>query len=73
MSKTISFKVNLTFSKNIKNEDDIQEIARNITRAIENEASGAGIAPISSDAYTKNIDVTPIGDVFYFNPKRSFD
>ncbi len=70
MSNTISFKVNLTFSKNIKNEDDIQEIARNITRAIENEASGAGIAPISSDAYTKNIDVSPIGSVHFFTNKK---
>lgn len=61
MSKTISFKVNVTFSSEIKNEEDIKEIARNIARAIYNEANGSGIASDDSEAYTKQVEVTPFG------------
>ena len=60
MSKIISFKVNVTFSENITSEADIREIARNIARAIYNEANGAGIAPDDADAYTKKVEVSPI-------------
>jgi hypothetical protein len=59
MSKTISFKVNVTFSNDITSEKDIKEIARNIARAIYNEANGAGVAP--DDAYTNKVEVSPVG------------
>jgi hypothetical protein len=61
MSKTISFKVNLTFSKEVTRRKEIQEVARNIVWAIRNEANVAGIAPISSDAFTVSVQVSPVG------------
>lgn len=61
MSKTISFKVNLTFSEEITRKKDIQEIARNIARAIRNEANGAGIASDDADAFTEKVEVSPVG------------
>lgn len=58
---SISFKVDVTFSRGIQNREDIEEIARNIARAIYNEANSAGIASEDSEAYTKKIEVTPFG------------
>jgi hypothetical protein len=58
---SISFKVDVTFSRGIQNREDIEEIARNIARAIYNEANSGGIASEDSEAYTKKIEVTPFG------------
>ena len=61
MSKTISFKVNVTFSEEVTSEKDIKEIAQNIARAIQNETYGDGIASDDCEGYTENVEVIPIG------------
>ena len=60
MSKTLNFNVALTFSDKITDDEAILEIAKNITRAIVNEANnGLGITPDYADAYTKEVVVKP--------------
>jgi hypothetical protein len=60
MSKKLSFNVTLTFESKITDDNDILEIAKNIARAIKNEAnSGMGITTDFSDTYTETIEVKP--------------
>ena len=60
MSKKLSFTVTLTFADKIVDDNDIKEIAKNIARAIKNEANnGQGITTDYSDTYTEKIEVKP--------------
>ncbi len=58
--KKQTFIVTLTFEDKISDDNDILEIAKNIARAIKNEANnGMGITTDFSDTYTKTIQVKP--------------
>jgi hypothetical protein len=59
MSKSVLFRVEVTFADNVEQDEDIMQIAQNIARAIVNEANGEGIAPQNDDNYTKEVRVTP--------------
>jgi hypothetical protein len=59
MSKTISFRVEVTFADNVEKDEEIMEIAQNIARAIKLETNGEGISPRNGDTYTREIRVTP--------------
>jgi hypothetical protein len=59
MSKSVLFRVEVTFADNVEQDEDILQIAQNIARAIVNEANGEGIAPQNGDNYTKEVRVTP--------------
>jgi hypothetical protein len=59
MSKSVLFRVEVTFADNVEQDEDIMQIAQNIARAIVNEANGEGIAPQYGDNYTKEVRVTP--------------
>ena len=60
MSKKLSFNVTLKFESAINDDNDIIEIAKNIARAIKNEANnGLGITTDFSDTYTETITVKP--------------
>jgi hypothetical protein len=60
MSRKIQFTVSITFSEKVTDDQDILDIAKNIARAIKNEAvEGNGITTDFTDAFTKEIEVTP--------------
>ena len=60
MSKKLSFTVTLEFADKINDDNDIIEVAKNIARAIVNEANnGMGITTDFSDTYTKSVSVKP--------------
>lgn len=60
MSRKLTFSVTLTFESAINDDNDILEIAKNIARAIKNEANnGQGIVTDFSDTYTERVEVTP--------------
>lgn len=59
MSKSISFRVELTFESNIERDEDIMNVAQNIARAIVAETNGQGIAPQDGDTYLEIVRVTP--------------
>ena len=59
MSKSISFRVELTFESNIERDEDIMNVAQNIARAIVAETNGQGIAPQDGDTYLETVRVTP--------------
>jgi hypothetical protein len=59
MSKSVLFRVEVTFADNVEQDEDIMQVAQNIARAIVNETNGEGIAPQNDDNYTKEVRVTP--------------
>lgn len=59
MSKSITFRVELTFESEIVNDNDVMNVAQNIARAIVNETNGQGIAPQDGDTYLEIVRVTP--------------
>jgi hypothetical protein len=59
MSKSISFRVELTFESNVERDEDIMNVAQNIARAIVTETNGQGIAPQDGDTYLEVVRVTP--------------
>jgi hypothetical protein len=59
MSKSVSFRVELTFESNIERDEDLMSIAQNIARAIVAETNGQGIAPQDGDTYLEEVRVTP--------------
>lgn len=59
MSKTVSFRVELTFESNIERDEDLMVIAQNVARAIVVETNGQGIAPQDGDTYLEEVRVTP--------------
>jgi SAM-dependent MidA family methyltransferase len=60
MSKDLTFRVELSFSSKITDDDAIMEIAQKIADAIKHECNhGMGIAPDYGDAYTEIVRVTP--------------
>ena len=60
MSRKIQFTVSITFSEKVTDDQDILDIAKNIARAIKNEAEeGNGIRTDFTDAFTEEIEVTP--------------
>ena len=59
MSKSISFRVELTFESNAERDEDIMNVAQNIARAIVAETNGQGIAPQDGDTYLEEVRVTP--------------
>jgi hypothetical protein len=60
MSRKIQFTVSITFSEKVTDDQDILDIAKNIARAIKNEAvEGNGITTDFTDAFTEEIEVTP--------------
>jgi hypothetical protein len=60
MSKKIQFTVSITFSEKVTDDQDILDIAKNIARAIKNEAvEGDGITTDFTDAITREIEVKP--------------
>jgi hypothetical protein len=60
MSRKIQFTVSITFSEKVTDDQDILDIAKNIARAIKNEAvEGDGITTDFTDAITEEIEVTP--------------
>jgi len=60
MSKILTFSVKLTFESEIVDDNEILEIAKNIARAIKDEAfHGMGIAPDNCETYTKEVSVKP--------------
>jgi hypothetical protein len=59
MSKSISFRVELTFESNVERDEDIMNVAQNIARAIVAETNGQGIAPQDGDTYLEVVRVTP--------------
>jgi uncharacterized membrane protein len=57
--KTQVFTVTVTFSGKVSDDDAIKEVAYKIADALRNECdSGGGLAPESSDSYTKEIIVS---------------
>lgn len=59
MSKTVSFRVELTFESNIEADEDLIQIAKNVARAIVAETNGEGISPQNGDTYLEVVRVTP--------------
>ena len=59
MSKSILFRVELTFESNVERDEDIMNVAQNIARAIVAETNGQGIAPQDGDTYLEVVRVTP--------------
>lgn len=59
MSKSVSFRVELTFESNIERDEDLMAIAQNVARAIVAETNGQGIAPQDGDTYLEEVRVTP--------------
>jgi hypothetical protein len=59
MSKSVSFRVELTFESNIESDEDLRAISQNIARAIVAETNGQGIAPQDGDTYLEEVRVTP--------------
>jgi hypothetical protein len=60
MSKSLTFAVTLNFESKITDDKDILEIAKNIARALVNEAnSGNGLTTESSNTYTESVEVKP--------------
>ena len=60
MSRKIQFTVSITFSEKVTDDQDILDIAKNIARAIKNEAvEGNGITTDFTDAFTEEIEVKP--------------
>ena len=59
MSKTLTFSVSVTFEDKITDDNEVLEVAQNIARAIELECGGMGIAPESSETFTRSVEVTP--------------
>lgn len=57
--KKIAFLVTLEFTDKICDDNELQEVAENVARAIKNETnSGIGIAPENSEAITKSVEVS---------------
>lgn len=60
MSKDLVFRVEITFADKVVSDDEVNEVAQNIMRALESEVnSGIGLAPENSDTYTQHIRITP--------------
>lgn len=59
MSKKLTFTVTVEFEDKIVDDNEVLEVGENIARAIENEANGMGIAPESSETFTRSVEVTP--------------
>ena len=59
MSKSVSFRVELDFADEIKSDEELQQIAQNIARAIVAETNGQGIAPQEGETYLEIVRVTP--------------
>ena len=60
MSRKIQFTVSITFSEKVTDDQDILDIAKNIAKAIKNEAvEGNGITTDFTDAFTEEIEVKP--------------
>ena len=57
MSKTLTFTVSVTFEDKITDDNEVLEVAENIARAIELECGGMGIAPESSETFTRSVEV----------------
>jgi len=56
--KKIQFTLDIEFSEDIKTEKEIIEIINNLDTALWSQANSAGLAPETSEAYTKDILVT---------------
>jgi hypothetical protein len=59
MSKSELFRIELTFADEIKSDEELQQIAQNIARAIVAETNGQGIAPQEGETYLEIVRVTP--------------
>ena len=59
MSKSELFRIELTFADEIKSDEELQQIAQNIARAIVAETNGQGIAPQKGETYLEIVRVTP--------------
>ena len=59
MSKTLTFTVSVTFQDKITGYNEVLKVAENIGRAIELECGGMGIAPESSETFTRSVSVKP--------------
>jgi len=58
--KKHTFTVTLTFSGKITSDEDIKELADNIARGLQDVANHQGLAPESSEEFTKIIEVVPV-------------
>jgi hypothetical protein len=59
MSKSVLFRLELTFESNIERDEDLMAIAQNVARAIVAETNGQGISPQDGDTYLEEVRVTP--------------
>lgn len=59
MSKSVLFRLELTFESNIESDEDLMAIAQNVARAIVAETNATGIAPQDGDTYLEEVRVTP--------------
>ena len=59
MSKKLTFTVTVELEDKIVDDNEVLEVGENIARAIENESNGMGIAPESSETFTRSVEVTP--------------
>jgi hypothetical protein len=59
MSKSVLFRLELTFESSIESDEDLMAIAQNVARAIVAETNAQGIAPRYTDTYLEEVRVTP--------------
>ena len=57
MSKKLTFTVTVEFEDKIVDDNEVLEVGENIARAIENESNGMGVAPESSETFTRSVEV----------------
>ena len=56
--KTLKLILNLEFSEDINTDEEINEVAENVRKALVHAVDTAGLSPEGSDAYTKEISIT---------------
>lgn len=56
--KTLTLTLNLTFSEKVSTDEDINEIAENVRKAIAHAVDTAGISPEGSDGYLEEFSIT---------------
>ncbi len=56
--KTLTLTLNLEFSEDINTDEEINEVAENVRKALVHAVDTSGLSPEGSDAYTKEISIT---------------
>ena len=56
--KVLKLILNLEFSEDINTDEEINEVAENVRKALVHAVDTAGLSPEDSDAYTKEISIT---------------